>query len=197
MFLSYWNLTGNCQLIRDSFNLAIFNIIAKTEERDIRIKDNYCVRAMKTKAMITIALLISAVLMAARVSPGIDNDQFREGKYIHLDSMEIAFSKTDADISIEYHLSPFAQTYIFLFGSKHLEPKIKDIFFDFDNVEVKEIGRTSASLQILNISRKEAGNYLCDPYELGMQSDSLTFIYPPKGVKKSYENVRVTPPVFY
>ena len=109
---------------------------------------------MKIKAIITIALIISAVLMAGRVSPGINTDQFREGKYIHLDSMEIAFNKTDADVSIEYHLNPFAQTYIFLFGSKNLEPKIKEIFSDFGNVEIQKIGRNSASIQVKNVSKK-------------------------------------------
>ncbi|HIH75412.1 MAG TPA: hypothetical protein HA306_09745, partial [Methanosarcina sp.] len=76
---------------------------------------------MKIKAIITIALIISASLMAARVSPGVNTEQFREGKYIHINSMVIEFNKTDADVQIRYRLSPFAQAYMFMFGSKHLE----------------------------------------------------------------------------
>ena len=67
--------------------------------------------------------------------------------------MEIAFNKTNADVSIEYRLSPFAQVYIFLFGSKNLEPKIKEIFSDFENIEIKNIGRTSASIEVKNVSK--------------------------------------------
>lgn len=152
---------------------------------------------MKTKPIIVIALLISSILLAARFVPGTSADQFKEGKYIHVDDIVIQFEKTDATVNINYHLSPFAQAYVSLFGSKNLEPKIKEIFSEFKEVKVQKIGRSSASLQVLNISRKEAGNYLCDPYKLGVQSDSLTFVYPPNGAKKSYENVKVTPPVFY
>ena len=152
---------------------------------------------MKTKPIIVIALLISSILLAARFVPGTGAEQFKEGKYIHVDNMVIQFEKTNATVNIDYHLSPFAQTYISLFGSKNLEPKVKEIFSGFKEVKIQKIGRSSASLQILNISRVEAGNYLCDPYELGVQSDVVTFVYPPKGKARSYENVKVTPPVFY
>lgn len=151
---------------------------------------------MKIKAIITIALIISAALLAGKVSPGIDTEQFREGKYIHLDNMEIAFDKTNADVSIDYRLNPFAQVYIFLFGSKNLEPKIKEIFSDFDNIKIKNIGRTSASIEVKNISKKNEEFYLFDSYKLGVQSDVLTFVYP-NGARRSYEHIKVTPPVFY
>ncbi|MDR7665464.1 hypothetical protein RG963_06660 [Methanosarcina sp. Z-7115] len=158
---------------------------------------------MKIKAIITIALIISAALLAGKVSSGIDAEQFREGKYIHLDNMEIAFNKANADISIEYRLNPFTQVYIFLFGSKNLEPKVKEIFSDFDDIEIKNIGLTSASIEVKNVSKinediskinKEV--YLFDSYKLGVQSDVLTFVYP-KGERRSYEHVKVTQPVFY
>jgi hypothetical protein len=184
------------QVVWSSFTLTIFNIIAKTEERDIRIKDNYCLRPMKIKAIITIALIISAALLAGKVSSGIDTEQFREGKYIHLDNMEIAFNKANADISIDYRLNPFAQVYIFLFGSKNLEPKVKEIFSDFDDIEIKNIGLTSASIEVKNVSKINKEVYLFDSYKLGVQSDVLTFVYP-EGKRRSYEHVNVTQPVFY
>lgn len=152
---------------------------------------------MKIKLIIVIALLISAILLAAKVVPETSSDQFKEGKYIHVDSIVIQFEKTNATVNIDYHLSPFAQAYVLLFGSKNLEPKIKEIFSEFREVKIQKIEKSSASLQILNVSREEDGYYLCNSYELGVQSDTLTFIYPPKGTKKSYEYVKVTPPVFY
>ncbi|MDD2338881.1 MAG: hypothetical protein PHG79_01085 [Methanosarcina sp.] len=163
--------------------------------KNIRLKSDYCVRAMKIKAMITIVLLISAALMAAKVSPGINNDQFREGKYIHLDRMEITLIKTDARISIEYHLSPFAQAYVFLFGSKHLEPQIKEIFYDFKNVEVQKIGRASASIHVKDISRLSDGYYLHESRKLGISPDVLTVIYP-EGVRRNTEHAEATPNTF-
>ena len=151
---------------------------------------------MKTKAIITIALIISAALMAARMSPEVDTEQFREGKYIHIDSMVIEFNKTDADVQITYHLSPFAQVYIFMFGSKHLEPKIEEIFFGFDNIEVRRIGRTSALIHINNVSRQSGEYYLHDSRELGMQPDILTLVYPDK-TRQSIEHAKATQNVFY
>ena len=151
---------------------------------------------MKIKAIITIALIISAALMAAKVSPGVNTEQFREGKYIHIDSMVIEFNKTDADVQIQYNLSPFAQVYMFLFGSKHLEPKIEEIFFDFDNIEVQKIGRTSALIHIKDISRQNEEYYLHDSREFGMQPDVLTLVYP-DSTRRNIAHAKETPYVFY
>ena len=151
---------------------------------------------MKIKAIITIALIISAALMAAKVSPGVNTEQFREGKYIHINSMVIEFNKTDADVQIQYHLSPFAQVYMFLFGSKHLEPKIEEIFFDFDNIEVQKIGRTSAVIHIKDISRQSDEYYLHDSRMIGMQPDVLTLVYP-DNTRRNIEHAKETPYVFY
>jgi hypothetical protein len=151
---------------------------------------------MKIKAIITIALIISAVLMAARVSPGVNMEQFREGKYIHLDSMEIDFNQTDADVLIQYHLSPFAQVYMFLFGSKNLEPKIDEIFYDFEDIEIRRIGRTSALIHITNISRQNDEYYLHDSRKLGMQPDVLTLVYPDR-TRQTINHAKATPDIFY
>lgn len=151
---------------------------------------------MKIKAIITIALIISATLMAARVSPEVNTEQFREGKYIHIDSMVIEFDQTDADVQIKYHLSPFAQVYMFMFGSKHLEPKIEDIFFDFENIEVLKIGRTSALIHINDVSRQNDEYFLHDSRELGMQPDILTLVYP-DNTRQSIEHAKDTPDIFY
>ncbi len=151
---------------------------------------------MKIKAIITIALIISAALMAAKVSPGVNTEQFREGKYIHINSMVIEFDKTDADVQIQYHLSPFAQVYIFLFGSRHLEPKIEEIFFDFDNIEVQKIGRTIAVIHIKDISRQNDEYYLHDSRIIGMQPDVLTLVYPDR-TRKNIEHAKATPYLFY
>ncbi len=151
---------------------------------------------MKATAIITIALIISASLMAFKVSPGIDMEEFREGRYIHLDQVTIEFDKTDAEVIIEYHLTPFAQVYMFLFGSSHLEPKIKEIFFDFNEVTIQEIGRTHAKVLVKEISRQSNENYLHDSKELGMQPDMLTLVYP-DGTMRNVENAKETPDTFY
>jgi hypothetical protein len=151
---------------------------------------------MKIKAIITIALIISAALMAARVSPEVNTEKFREGNYIHIDTMVISFNKTDADVQIKYHLSPFAQVYMFLFGSRHLEPKIEEIFFDFENIEIRRIERTSALIRVKDVSRQSNEYYLHDSKELGMQPDVLTLVYP-DSTRQNIERAKATPYIFY
>lgn len=133
---------------------------------------------MYIKPIIAIALIISAALMAAKLSPEINTEQFREGKYIHIDSIEIVFDETDAKVGMQYRLSPFAQAYIFLFGSKNLEPKLKEIFANFTEVKVLQIGSNSASLEITNISRKKDQYYLQDSRVFGVSPDVLTLVSP-------------------
>jgi hypothetical protein len=151
---------------------------------------------MDTKPIIAIALIISAVLLAVKLSPEIGTDQFREGKYIHIDSIVIQFNKLNANVNVEYHLSPFAEAYVFLFGSKHLEPKIKEIFADFKNVQIREIGGNSASLLVTNISRKSDQFYLHDSCKFGLQPDVLTLVYP-DGTRRNMQNAKSTPNAFY
>ncbi len=151
---------------------------------------------MKIKAIIAIALIISAALMAAKVSPSTNSEQFREGRYIHVDSMVIQFKNADAAVGMKYHLSPFAQAYIFLFGSKNLEPKIEEIFSKFQEVEIMKIGRSSATLQIKNISRKSDEYYLHESETLGVQTDVLTIVFP-DGTKRNIEHAKETPNTFY
>jgi hypothetical protein len=151
---------------------------------------------MRLKAIITIALIISAILIASKVPSGMNNEQFREGKYIHLDSMEIVFNRANAEVNINYHLSPFAQVYMFLFGSRHLEPKIREIFFGFENVQIQRIERTSASILIKDISRQSGEYYLHESKELGMQPDNLFIVYP-DGTRRNLQRTKFTQSAFY
>jgi len=151
---------------------------------------------MYTKPIIVIAIIISAGLMAAKLSPEMSVEQFKEGKYIHINSVVIEFKKANANAYIEYRLSPFAEAYIFLFGSKHLEPKIKEIFADFNDVNIQKIGSNSASIQITNISRKSDQFYLHESRQFGVQPDVLTLVYP-DGTRRNIQSPKSTPNAFY
>lgn len=151
---------------------------------------------MKARAVITIVILISSILLAINFSPVVNTGQFTEGNYIHLDRVELTFDGLDADVSVHYQLSPFAQTYIFLFGSRHLEPKIDEIFFDFEDPRILEIGRKEAAIRITNISRQSDNYFLHDTHKLGTRPDMLILIYP-DGTRKNTPNAAVTPDTFY
>ncbi|MDD3043379.1 MAG: hypothetical protein PHW56_10660 [Methanosarcinaceae archaeon] len=151
---------------------------------------------MKTRAIITIAILISATLLAINLSPVVKTGEFSEGDYIRLERVEMAFNGTGADVSVHYQLSPFAQTYMFLFGSKHLEPKIDKIFFDFEDPKILEIGRKEAMVRITNVSRPQDEYFLHESHKLGMQPDMLVLI-DPKGKHTNIANAAFTPDTFY
>jgi hypothetical protein len=150
---------------------------------------------MHIKPIIAIALIISAALLAVKFSPQINTEQFREGKYIHIDSIEIVFDKTDANVNVEYRLSPFAEAYMFLLGSKNLEPKIKEIFANFTEVKIRQIGSNSASLLITNISRQKDQYYLHDSRRFGVSPDNLTLVSP-QGTR-TFQNPHSTGDFFY
>ena len=128
---------------------------------------------METKLIIAIALIISAILLAAKLFQEVNTDQFREGKYIHIDSVVIEFNKSNGNVHVEYHLSPFAEAYLFLFGSKHLEPKMKEIFADFSDQF-----------------------YLHESRKFDIQPDILTLVYP-DGTRRNILNTNSTPNTFY
>jgi hypothetical protein len=151
---------------------------------------------METKLIIAIALIISAILLAAKLFQEVNTDQFREGKYIHIDSVVIEFNKSNGNVHVEYHLSPFAEAYLFLFGSKHLEPKMKEIFADFSDVKILKIRSNSASLLVSNISRKSDQFYLHESRKFDIQPDILTLVYP-DGTRRNILNTNSTPNTFY
>jgi len=151
---------------------------------------------METKLIIAIALIISAVLLAEKIFHEVSTEQFKEGKYIHINSVEIEFNKANANVNVTYRLSPFAEAYIFLFGSKHLEPKMKEIFADFSDVKILKIGSNSALLLVSNISRKNDQFYLHESRKFDVQPDILTLVYP-DGTRRNILNTSSTPNTFY
>jgi hypothetical protein len=152
---------------------------------------------MSAKSLITLILIISAFIMAGRIYQDNNNTQFKEGQFIHIDKMTIEFSGENATADIEYHLTPFGQGYIFLFGSRNLKAKINEIFSNFSEVKIQRIGYNDATLQITNISIKNGHVYLHNPTKLGLRSDLITIVYPYNQGTKSYKNLDSTIAVFY
>ncbi len=151
---------------------------------------------MEIKLIIAIVIIILAVLTAARISPERSFDQFYEGKFIHIDIIVIQFDKTNANTYIGYHLTPFAEAYMYLFGTRYLEPKIKQVFAEFNVTKIQEIGLNGASLTITNISKQEDQYYLHDSIRFGIPPDMLTIVYP-DGSRRSYQKPVSTQNTFY
>jgi hypothetical protein len=152
---------------------------------------------MNFKTIAVIMLIFSTFLLAARLSPEMNSDQYQEGKYIHIDNMVMEFNGYNATVEVEYHLSPFAKAYIFFFGSKNLEPKIKEIFFKFPEMKIQTVGLSSATVQLTNVSWKSGHIYMHNSRKLGLIPDILTIVFPYNQGTRNIQIPDSTLSVFY
>lgn len=143
------------------------------------------------------ALLFLFVLMFAVLSLSMTGYALNgEGQYIHLTQMNIKFEGTDAEVTFHYDLDMFSRVYVFLLGSYNLQPTIENVLFDFEHVEVREIGRNHAVVHVTNISRQNSEYYLHDSRALGARVDMLTLQYP-DGSSRNVPGATATPYTFY
>ncbi|MCD4703584.1 MAG: hypothetical protein K8R64_04730 [Methanosarcinaceae archaeon] len=118
------------------------------------------------------------------------------GQYLHIDQMVLRFDHTDATVTLNYDLDIFAKVYVFAFGSRHLKPELEEIFFNYENVKMVEIGHDHAVIFLKDASRKSDMFYLHDQRELGATISSL-YVYYPVGPSKNIRNTNVVPNLFY
>ena len=63
-------------------------------------------------------------------------------------------------------------------------------------MEVKEIGKSSAIIEVKGVSRRSDENYLHESRKFEMPPDTLTVIYP-DGARRNSEHAESTPNIFY
>jgi len=118
------------------------------------------------------------------------------GRSLDVTSLIIKFDKTDAKFTVNYDLGKISRMYIILFGSRSIEPKIKDIFSNFD-YDIIKMDQDKSILWVKNISRFEKGYYLHDSKRFGA-SISTVYIYTPDYSRAvEYTDLNATPNKFY
>lgn len=144
---------------------------------------------MKKAALI----LILAVMITMTLPPsGIASS----GRSLEVSSLLIKFDKTDATFTVNYDLGKIPKMYILLFGSRSIEPRIKDIFSNFD-YEIIKMDQDKSILKVKNISRFENGYYLHDSRRFGATINTI-YIYTPGYPRPTeYTNLNSTPNKFY
>ena len=147
---------------------------------------------MKTLAAIVVLFIAAFALVLVMPSSTMTDDE----QFIHINRMVMTFEKTDSIVEITYDLDPFAKTYVFLLGSRNLEPTFEQIFFEFEDVTITDIGQNHAMVMLKNVSRQSGDYYLHDSRELGAKVDLLTFIYPDRSTKQ-LEHTSFTQNTFY
>ncbi|WP_370571720.1 hypothetical protein [Methanomethylovorans sp.] len=140
---------------------------------------------------ILIAFLFAMIFISLPATAATEDPQ-----YIHYEQMTMRFSGTDATVTISFELDTFVQAYTLLMGSHNLDGDIRNMFYEFDEVTVSEIGKDYAILRIGNVSLLSDGYYLHDSRNLGSDVDLLTLVYP-SGASKQISNAKATSNIFY
>jgi len=143
---------------------------------------------MKISTLILTFLIV--FILATALTDG------RRERQLHITSLTIQFDKTDAIFTANFDFNKLSKTYLLVFGSKSLEPKVKSIFSNFD-YEIIKIDQNKAILRVKNISRLEKGYYLHDSHKFGETID-IVYIYSSESSSpKEYFNISSTPYFFY
>ena len=145
--------------------------------------------SMRISGLILVILLLSCSVSGALAAED-------GGGYIHISSMQVRFSGTDATVDLFYDLDFFGDMYVFALGSRHLKPEFEAFFYDFEELKVVELGRAHSRFLLKNVSRESENFYLHDEKKLGRQVDSLVVTYP-TGSSKAMGSTDSIPNLFY
>jgi hypothetical protein len=142
-------------------------------------------------ALIVAVLLILVLAFLIPFSGGTPDN-----RSLDITSLTINFDKTDATFTVNYDMGELPKLFIFLLGSKSLEPKIKSVFFEFE-YDIIKMDPDKAVLRVRNISRLDKGYYLHDAKKLGEYIDTL-YIYTPDSPRpREYSYINTTQYTFY
>ena len=144
---------------------------------------------MKNSIMVIFIVLFLASILP--ISEGTSANHTLE-----ITSLTINFDKTNATFIVNYDLGKIPKMYILLFGSKSIEPKINDIFSNF-NYDIVKMNQDQTILNVKNISRLENGYYLHDSRKLGTSIRSIIVSTHDSPRIKEFSNLNATPNTFY
>jgi hypothetical protein len=144
---------------------------------------------MKKSIMVIFIVLVFASILP--ISEGTSANHTFE-----ITSLTINFDKTNATFIVNYDLGKIPKMYILLFGSKSIEPKIRELFSNFD-YDIVKMNQDETILNVKNISRPEKGFYLHDSRKLGASINSIFVSTPDSPRAKEYSNLNSTPDTFY
>ncbi len=115
---------------------------------------------------------------------------------IHITRMDIHFANENATADIEYEVGFLTQLYVFFFGSRNLDPYLDVLLYDFEEYRIISVHGTTATVELINSSRREGPYYLHDTHKLGYEVGRLA-LYFPDGKTMTFDNTAETASVFY
>jgi len=146
---------------------------------------------MKNLILIIITLfVIVSSLVPTEGTPGT--------RPIDITSLIVKFDKTDAQFTVNYNIGTIPKMYILLLGGKSVEPRIKDVFSNFDYTVIK-MDQEKTILHVKNISRfeKNLNYYLHDSVKFGATINTMIIYIPGDPRPAEYTGLNATPSKFY
>ena len=115
-----------------------------------------------------------------------------------ISSVTIKFDKTDAEFIVNYDLGTIPKVYILLMGGRSIEPKIRELFSNF-NYEIIKMDQDKTILHVKNISRydKNMNYYLHESVKFGSTLDTIIIYIPGDEHPVEYSGRNATPTKFY
>ena len=140
-----------------------------------------------------ISIILILLIIFALVTVITDGKRDKE---LHITSLEIKFDKTDAIFTIYYDFDKFSKTYLLLFGTKTLEPRVRSVLPNFE-YEIIKIDPEKTILKVKNISRLNKGYYLHNSQKFGGTIDIVYISDSSANRIREYFNINATPNYFY
>ncbi|MDF1558333.1 MAG: hypothetical protein P1P80_09210 [ANME-2 cluster archaeon] len=144
----------------------------------------------------TILLLTTGLLITSFIFPGPASADLP--RYLHINEMTMEPKGPDAIFSVDYELDIIARLYVLFLGSGSIEPAIKDMFYDFDEIQIISIKENHAQVMVYNIGYQDneiEGIYFYDSHRLGDTVDTF-ILFPNSENPERFYNVASTPNVF-
>ena len=117
-------------------------------------------------------------------------------RVFEISSLIIKFQNTDAEFTVNYNIGTIPRMYILLMGGKSIEPKMKELFSNFD-YEIIKMDQDKAILHVKNISRFEKGYYLHDSIGFGTRINTMIIYIPGDPQPAQYFGLNATKNTFY
>lgn len=143
-----------------------------------------------------IIMLLVALIAASLISFGPASAE--TPRYLEITEMTMEPQGPHISFNVEYKLDPFAKVYVLFMGSGNIEPAIKDMFYDFKEIEIISIKENHARVLAYNVGYQDddiKDVFFYDSYMLGATVGNLIVFPDSKNPERLY-NVASTPNVF-
>ena len=141
--------------------------------------------------IVTLLVMLVSALMVLPCSAAEDNQS-----YIYVENMTIVLEDGSVNISMDYELGVFAKFYLFMLGGKFIEPELRSILVDFNDITAEEINQERAVFLVKDVVHNEDGYRVFDSSKLNQEVGNVTIKFL-DGSSIKFSGVEAIPKIKY